>query len=71
RLRAAEQTVSIARLSPAEARRLLVPEYDPALLVERTATDPMGRVVEFGRSLYRGDRYAIHLHVSRSDDDPV
>jgi GntR family transcriptional regulator len=66
RLQTAEQTVSIARLSPAEAKRLQVPDYDPALLVERTAVDTMGNVVEFGRSLYRGDRYAIRMHVSRS-----
>ncbi|PZF79871.1 GntR family transcriptional regulator [Jiangella anatolica] len=65
RLESAEQTVSIARLSPAEARRLEVPGYDPAFLVERRALDTMGNVVEFGRSLYRGDRYAIEMHVSR------
>ncbi|MCG5217281.1 GntR family transcriptional regulator [Streptosporangium sp. KLBMP 9127] len=66
RLETAEQTVSIARLSPAEARRLEVPDYEPAFLVERTAVDTMGNVVEYGRSLYRGDRYAIQMHVSRS-----
>ncbi|MGP3955983.1 GntR family transcriptional regulator [Nonomuraea sp. 3N208] len=66
RLETAEQTVSIARLSPAQAKQLEVPAYDPAFLVERTAVDTMGNVVEFGRSLYRGDRYAIQMHVSRS-----
>ncbi|TDD68173.1 GntR family transcriptional regulator [Jiangella aurantiaca] len=65
RLESAEQTVSIARLSPAEAKRLEVPEYDPAFLIERVSVDTMGNVVEFGRSLYRGDRYAIQMHVSR------
>lgn len=65
RLESAEQSVSIARLSPGEARRLEVPEYDPAFLIERVAVDNMGNVVEFGRSLYRGDRYAIKMHVSR------
>jgi GntR family transcriptional regulator len=65
RLESAEQTVSIARLSPAQAKRLEVPEYDPAFAVERVAVDNMGKVVEFGRSLYRGDRYAIQMHVSR------
>lgn len=65
RLESAEQTVAIARLSPAEAKRLEVPEYDPAFLIERVSVDNMGNVVEFGRSLYRGDRYAIQMHVSR------
>lgn len=65
RLESAEQTVAIARLSPAEAKRLEVAAYDPAFLVERVSIDNMGKVVEFGRSLYRGDRYAIQMHVSR------
>ncbi|OLF13876.1 hypothetical protein BLA60_01435 [Actinophytocola xinjiangensis] len=65
RLESAEQKVAIARLSPAEAKRLEVPEYDPAFLIERVSVDNMGNVVEFGRSLYRGDRYAIQMHVSR------
>ncbi|WP_327085426.1 GntR family transcriptional regulator [Nonomuraea sp. NBC_01738] len=65
RMETADQTVSIARLGPAEAKRLEVPDYDPAFLVERTAVDTMGNVVEYGRSLYRGDRYAIRMHVSR------
>lgn len=65
RLESAEQTVSIARLSPAEARKLEVPDYDPAFLIERVSVDNMGNVVEFGRSLYRGDRYAVKMHVSR------
>ncbi|SDU80808.1 GntR family transcriptional regulator [Jiangella alkaliphila] len=65
RLESAEQTVSIARLRPAEARRLEVPEDEAAFLIERVSLDAMGNVVEFGRSLYRGDRYAIQMQVSR------
>jgi GntR family transcriptional regulator len=65
RLESAEQTVSIARLSPAQATRLEVPEGECAFLIERVALDNMGKVVEFGGSLYRGDRYAIQMHVSR------
>ncbi|WP_158602800.1 GntR family transcriptional regulator [Jiangella rhizosphaerae] len=65
RLESAEQTVSIARLRPAEAKRLEVAEDDAAFLIERVSVDTMGNVVEFGRSLYRGDRYAIQMHVSR------
>jgi GntR family transcriptional regulator len=69
RLESAEQTVSIARLSESEARRLEVDGDTPAFLVERVAVDNMGGVVEFGRSLYRGDRYVIQMHVSRPPDD--
>ncbi|QFY13079.1 UTRA domain-containing protein [Nonomuraea phyllanthi] len=65
RLESAEQTVSISRLSRVEARRLEVPDYEPAFLVERVAVDTMGNAVEFGRSLYRGDRYVIQMHVGR------
>ncbi|MBB5790698.1 GntR family transcriptional regulator [Jiangella mangrovi] len=65
RFESAEQTVSIARLSPVQAGRLDVPAYEPAFAVERRAVDNMGNVVEFGRSLYRGDRYSIQMHVSR------
>ncbi|MFC7485944.1 GntR family transcriptional regulator [Knoellia sp. CPCC 206453] len=63
RLESARQRVSISRLSARDATKLAVAEGDPAFLVERTALDNMGRVVEFGRSLYRGDRYAIEMHV--------
>jgi GntR family transcriptional regulator len=63
RLESALQRVSIARLTATDAAKLAVSEGDPAFLVERTALDNMGRVVEFGRSLYRGDRYAIEMHV--------
>ena len=69
RLESAEQTVSIARLSASEARRLEVDEDTPAFLIERVAVDNMGEVVEFGRSLYRGDRYVIKMHVSRPPDE--
>ena len=71
RLESAEQTISIARLSASEARQLEVDDDTPAFLVERVAVDNMGRVVEFGRSLYRGDRYVIQMHVSRPPDDTV
>ena len=63
RLESAEQTVAIARLTAAQARRLEVAEQDPAFLIERAALDSMGHVIEFGRSLYRGDRYSVRMHV--------
>ncbi|MFF5229359.1 GntR family transcriptional regulator [Dactylosporangium sp. NPDC000521] len=64
RLESARQTVTIARLTDTEAQRLEVGEGSPAFLIERISVDNMGKVVEYGRSLYRGDRYAIQMHVS-------
>lgn len=66
RLESALQRVSISLLSSREAALLEAAEGAPAFLVERTALDNMGRVIEFGRSLYRGDRYVIEMHVDRS-----
>jgi GntR family transcriptional regulator len=69
RLESGEQSVRISRLSPAEATRLAVSPDTPAFLLERVSADNMGNVVEFGRSLYRGDRYVIHMHVTRPGQD--
>jgi GntR family transcriptional regulator len=65
RLESAEQTIAIALISASEARHLEIAEGTPAFLIERLALDNMGNRIEFGRSLYRGDRYAIQMHVSR------
>jgi GntR family transcriptional regulator len=45
--------------SPDQADLLDVPVYAPVLLFERTTRDATGRIVEFARSVYRGDRYRI------------
>jgi GntR family transcriptional regulator len=47
-----------------EAGLLGVPVYAPALLFERTTRDGIGRVVEYTRSIYRGDRYRITTHLT-------
>lgn len=65
RLESAEQRISIAQLTPVEAEKLEVDAFSPAFLIERRALDNMGNIAEFGRSLYRGDRYAIEMHVRR------
>lgn len=59
----AEQRISAVAVEAADARRLGVPARSPAFLIERVARDNMGHVVEFGRSLYRGDRYDVLMHV--------
>ncbi|MEV7627897.1 GntR family transcriptional regulator [Actinoplanes sp. NPDC089786] len=54
-----EPTVTDAQ----ESQLLGVPLYSPALLFERTTRDGRGRVIEFTRSIYRGDRYRITSHL--------
>ncbi|AHH98373.1 GntR family transcriptional regulator [Kutzneria viridogrisea] len=55
----AVQTTEPTVTDSLEAELLGVPEFAPALLFERTTRDVTGRVVEYSRSLYRGDRYRI------------
>jgi GntR family transcriptional regulator len=51
-----------------ESQLLDVPLHSPALLFERTTRDRGGRVVEFTRSIYRGDRYRITSHLRLGPD---
>jgi GntR family transcriptional regulator len=53
------QTLEPTVTDETEAGLLGVPMYAPALSVERTTKDVTGRVVEYVRSIYRGDRYRI------------
>jgi GntR family transcriptional regulator len=46
-----------------ESDLLGVPLHSPALLIERTSRDPHGQVIEFVRSIYRGDRYRIETAI--------
>ena len=59
----AVQTTEPTVTDPDESRLLGVPLYAPALLFERTTRDGAGRVIEFTRSVYRGDRYRITSHL--------
>lgn len=51
------QRIRAASLSPDDARLLEVPAGAPALHIERTSYLASGRVIEFTRSIYRGDTY--------------
>jgi GntR family transcriptional regulator len=53
----AVQRISAASLGAADAGLLEVPEGAATLRIERISYLPSGRVVEFTRSLYRGDAY--------------
>jgi len=59
----AVQTTEPTVTDASEARLLGVPPYSPALLFERTTRDDGNRVIEFTRSVYRGDRYRITSHL--------
>ncbi|MBX6382238.1 MAG: GntR family transcriptional regulator [Microbispora sp.] len=66
-VRSATQTIEPTVTDETEAQLLGVPQHAPALLIERTAREAGGRVVEFTRSIYRGDRYRITSEL-RFDD---
>ena len=53
------QTIEPTVTSPEEAELLGVPVHSPAFLFERTTSSDGGEVVEFVRSVYRGDRYRL------------
>lgn len=59
----AVQTTEPTVTDAAEAAQLGVPLHAPALLFERTTRDDAGRVIEYTRSIYRGDRYRITTHL--------
>jgi GntR family transcriptional regulator len=60
----AVQTIEPTVTDQHEADLLTVPVYAPALLFERTTRDAVGRVIEYTRSIYRGDRYRITSHLT-------
>ena len=64
-LDAATQRVSSVALSAEEAALLDASEGQPAFLFRRVTRRPGGRVVEYGRSLYRGDRYELEITQER------
>lgn len=53
------QTIEPTVTSQEEADLLGVPVHSPAFLFERTTEGDGGEVVEFVRSVYRGDRYRL------------
>ncbi|MBB4929562.1 GntR family transcriptional regulator [Lipingzhangella halophila] len=59
-VQALEPTVT----TPEESELLRVPVHSPAFLFERTSRTEDGQVVEFVRSVYRGDRYRIVAEIA-------
>ncbi|ONK10081.1 GntR family transcriptional regulator [Streptomyces sp. MP131-18] len=60
----AGQQIRAVNATGRRAALLGVPEGSAALLVRRTAFDAAGRVVEYGESLCRGDRYEFSFVVN-------
>ena len=54
-----------------ESELLGVPLHSPAFLFERTSRSAGGEIVEFVRSLYRGDRYRLVAELSQRRDRPA
>ena len=43
-----------------------MPHLSPALLFERTSSATDGRIVEYVRTVYRGDRYKFEVESART-----
>ena len=56
---AGSQSIEPTVTSEEESEVLGVPLHTPAFLFERTTVSESGRIVEFVRSIYRGDRYRL------------
>lgn len=61
----ASQSIRATVLTETEAGLLETAPFSPALHVSRTVHDTRGRVVEFAKSIYRGDRYTFDFNVYR------
>jgi len=57
------QTIEATVTDETESEILEVPVHSPAFLFERISRSTDGRVVEFVRSVYRGDRYAFRVEL--------
>lgn len=59
------QTIEATVTDEVESEILEVPVRSPAFLFERISRARDGRIVEFVRSVYRGDRYQLHVDLAR------
>jgi len=61
------QTVEPTVTNEDESAELGVPLHSPALLLERTTRSESGEIVEYVRSIYRGDRYRLVTELRRQE----
>jgi GntR family transcriptional regulator len=66
--RDAVQTTEPTVTDPQEAELLTVPLHSPALLFERITRNANRAVIEYTRSIYRGDRYRITTRLTFPED---
>jgi len=59
------QTIEPTVTNEEESEALGVPLHSPAFLFERTTRSATGEIVEYVRSIYRGDRYKLVTELSR------
>jgi DNA-binding GntR family transcriptional regulator len=64
-VRAADQWLAPTGLTPEQARLLCVPPDTPAFRFQRLTYDGAGVPIEYVLSLYRGDRYEVHMRLER------
>ncbi len=65
------QTIEPTVTNEEESSALGVPLHSPAFLFERTTQTRAGQVVEYVRSIYRGDRYRIVTELNRREGRPA
>jgi GntR family transcriptional regulator len=65
------QTIEPTVTNEDESGALGVPLHSPAFLFERTTQTMSGEVVEYVRSIYRGDRYRLVTELHRRDMRPA
>ena len=61
------QTIEPTVTNEEESEALEVPLHSPAFLFERTTRSQTGEIVEFVRSIYRGDRYRLVTELNRRE----
>jgi GntR family transcriptional regulator len=59
------QTIEPTVTNEEESEVLGVPLHSPAFLFERTTRSQVGEIVEYVRSIYRGDRYRLVTELNR------
>ena len=60
-----DQTIEPTVTNEEESEALGVPLHSPAFLFERTTHSESGEIVEYVRSIYRGDRYKLVTELRR------
>jgi len=63
--RNAAQEIQATVLSEDEALLLDVAPFSPALMVERQVFSTLGQAFEYGKTIYRADRYRFEVNVGR------